>query len=135
MNKIQEATDVATKLILKQAERAASEVAKAQAIVDLAIGAAVMAMTATEKTGITELAETSKEILQFARGAAAKVLEVAKHEAEQTLRLAKCLASARLAEENVKLAVTALISDCIQGSDTLILESKRKSTIKTIKLL
>jgi hypothetical protein len=135
MNKIQEATDVATKLILKQAERAASEVAKAQAIVDLAIGAAVMAMTATEKTGITELAETSKEILQFARGAAAKVLEVAKHEAEQTLRLAKCLASARLAEENVKLAVTALISDCSQRSDTLILESKRKPTIKPIKLL
>ena len=135
MNKIQEATDVAAQLILKQAERVASDVARAEAIVDLAIGAAVIAIAATGKTGSTEMTESAKEILQVARGAAAKVLEVAKHEAEQTLRLAKSLASARLAEEGVKLAVTALLSDCGLRSDTFIPESKRKPTIKPIKLL
>jgi cell division septum initiation protein DivIVA len=135
MNKMQEATDVAAQLILKQAERVAYDVARAEAIVDLAIGAAVMAMASTEKTGIRELEETAKEILQVARGAAAKVLEVAKHEAEHTLRLAKSLASARLAEEDLKLAVTALISDCSERSATFIPEIKSQPTIKPIELL
>jgi cell division septum initiation protein DivIVA len=135
MNKIQEVTDVAAQLILKQAERVASDVARAEAIVDLAIGAAVIAIAATGKTGSTEVTESAKEILQVARGAAAKVLEMAKHEAEQTLRFAKSLASARLAEEGVKLAVTALISDCSVGFGTFIPESNRQPTIKPIELL
>jgi glycerol kinase len=94
-----EADDLAARLILKQAELVAQEVARVEVIVNSALGAAAMAMAATGITGSTEITESAKETLQVARNAAAEVLQVAKKEAELTLRLAKSLANARLAEE------------------------------------
>ncbi len=108
MTSVNKAGDLPAQIILKQAELVALEVAKAEAIVDHAIGAAAMAMAATGATGASELTEYARETLQVARSAAAKVLQAAKKEAEVTLQLAKGLAAERLAEEEVvKLAKLA----------------------------
>jgi hypothetical protein len=108
MTAINKADELPAQIILKQAELVALEVAKAEAIVDHAIGAAAMAMAATGITGTPALTEYARETLHVARSAAAKVLQVAKKEAELTLHLAKGLAAERLAEEDaVKLARAA----------------------------
>lgn len=99
--------DPSAQLILKQVELVALEVARAEAIVDHALGAAAMAMAAKGITGTSELTEYAKEILQVARNAAAKVLQVAKKEAHLTLELANKLASERLDKEYRPFAESA----------------------------
>lgn len=109
MTKMQETNDLAVQLILKHAELVAIDVARAEAIVDYAIQAAAIAMTANGDLGAAESESSAKEVLQVARNAAAKVLQVAKQEAELTLRLAKSLASARLAAQDIKLVEPAQV--------------------------
>lgn len=99
----QQADDIAARLILKQAELVAVEVARVEIIVHSALGAVAMALTTTGVAASAQVTESAMETLQVARDAAAKVLEVAKKEAELTLQLAKSLASARLADASVKL--------------------------------
>jgi glycerol kinase len=112
MTTTQKADDIAARLILKQAELVALEVARVEVIVNNALGAAAMALAATGITDSPEITESAKDTLQVARGAAAKVLQVAKKEAERTLQLAKSLANARLVEADVKLVTIAPILDC-----------------------
>jgi hypothetical protein len=109
MTTSQKADDVAARLILKQAALVASEVARAEIIVNNAIGVAELVMAATGIAGSADMTESAKETLQVARIAATKVLQVAKKEAELTLLLAKSLASARVVKEEVKLTATAPI--------------------------
>jgi cell division septum initiation protein DivIVA len=105
---VQESDTLAAMLILKQAERVASEVARVAAIVNTALGAAALAMEATGVPGKAEMTEYAKETLQVARSAAAEVLQVAKEEAELTLSLARSLASAwRAEQEAARWAVTS----------------------------
>jgi hypothetical protein len=93
------AADTAQRLILRQAERVAFEVARAEVIVSNALGFAAIAMAAKGISGTPKMTEHAKETLQIAREAAAGVLQVARKEAELTLRLAARLASARIAAE------------------------------------
>lgn len=106
----QTADDMSAQIVLKQAELVALQVARAEAIVDYAMGAAAMVMSSKTMAGTSELAESAKEILQVARNSAATVLQVARIEAEVTLRLARDLASLRLAEASAILAATAPVS-------------------------
>lgn len=76
MTEVNKAHDQQALIILRQAELVALEVAKAEAIVDHAIGAAAMAMAATGATGTSELTDHARETLHVARSAAAKVLQV-----------------------------------------------------------
>ncbi len=99
MNREQINRDDAANLILKQARLVATEVARAEAIVDLAIGVASIAMASIEKASSAETAALARETLNVARVAAAHVLRVAKKEAEGTLILAKLLAE-RLLDES-----------------------------------
>jgi hypothetical protein len=135
MTTAQKADDVAARLILKQAELVALEVARVEVIVNNVLGAAAMAMAATGMTGSAELMESAKETLQVARSAAAEVLQVAKKEAELTLLLAKSLASARLAEEDVKLAASAPTFNLSEGAAALIPSGKCQLTSKAVALL
>jgi hypothetical protein len=114
MESLPEADDAAEALVLRQAERVAIEVARAEVIVSNALGIAAIAMAAKGITGTPKMTEHAMETLQVARIAATRVLQVAKKEAELTLRLATRLASARRAEEeDVKLgAETAPVVYC-----------------------
>ncbi len=106
MPRMQKTAEAGTRLILKQSRLAASEVARAEAIVDHALGVAVMSIAATRHTGDVELAETAIEVLQTARDAATKILQAAKKEVELTLSLARSLAISRRIDEDVKRAAT-----------------------------
>lgn len=94
----------AAQRILEQAKLTAKEVARAEAIVDLALSAAASAMTTIERSGSVQIAAAAKETLQVARRAAADVLNVAKAEAIATLRIAEVLAEKMLNSENVAKA-------------------------------
>ncbi len=91
----------AARRILAQAELTAKEVARAEAIVDLALSAAASAMATIEQCDSVQMAAAAKETLQVARRAAADVLNVAKAEAIETLRIAEVLAEKMLNSENV----------------------------------
>ncbi len=106
MTKIEKAASEAAQLVLMQAATVASEVAKAEIIVNHAIGTAVMALSTTGHSGTLELAQYAKGVLQVASDAAIKVLKVAKEEAELTLSLARSLAISHLAEKDTKLEDT-----------------------------
>jgi hypothetical protein len=102
MPKKQRKIDEAARHILKQAKLVAMEVARVEAIVDHAIGAAAFAMAAVGKSDSSELAESAKETLHVAKKAAAQVLQVAKREAEKALMLARNLAEERLSEADIR---------------------------------
>ncbi len=91
----------AAQRILEQAKLTAKEVARAEAIVDLALAAAASAMTTIERSDGVQMAAAAKETLQVARCTAADVLNVAKAEAIATLRIAEVLAEKMLNSENV----------------------------------
>lgn len=91
----------AAQRILEQAKLTAKEVARAEAIVDLALAAAASAMTTIERSDGVQMAAAAKETLQVARRAAADVLNVAKAEAIATLRITEVLAEKMLNLENV----------------------------------
>lgn len=94
----------AAQRILEQAKLTAKEVARAEAIVDLALAAAASAMTTIERSDSVQMAAAAKETLQVAMRAAADVLNVAKAEAIETLRIAAVLAEKMLDSENVAKA-------------------------------
>jgi hypothetical protein len=74
-------------LIFNQALFTAVGVNKAEAIVDLAFAAAEVAMNKIEKSGDVKLVGIAKETLDVARRAAAEILNDAKKEAEEMVRL------------------------------------------------
>lgn len=91
----------AAQRVLEQAKLTAKEVARAEAIVDLALSAAASAMTTIERSDSVQMAAAAKETLQMARRAAADVLNVAKVAAIETLHIAEVLAEKMLNSENV----------------------------------
>lgn len=91
----------AAQRVLEQAKLTAKEVARAEAIVDLALGAAASAMATIERSDSVQMAAAAKETLQVAKRAAADVLNVAKIEAIETLRIAAVLAEEKLDSDTV----------------------------------
>lgn len=109
MPKKQSEIDAAARNILRQAKVVAMEVARIEAIVNHAIGAAAFAMAAVGQTGSAELADAAKETLHVAKKAAAQVLQVAKREAEKALMLARTLAEERLTETDRRSSAVNVI--------------------------
>jgi hypothetical protein len=102
----------AARLVLKQAELVAIEVAKAELIVGIALHAAELAMSASGTIDAPQMVKHAQETLKVAAKAAEETLLLAKREAERTLGLARSLAVALIEEEEgVKFAVPALNSD------------------------